>query len=100
MADTHQLGAVIQQALQQFSTERHGGLLDSHLLERFAAHRDEAAFETLVWRHGPMILATCRRILHHAQDAGDAFPATFLVLCRKGRSIRQLTTLAAWLHKV
>jgi RNA polymerase sigma factor (sigma-70 family) len=100
MADTQLLGAAIQKALQQFSTERHAGVSDSQLLQRFATHRDEVAFETLVWRHGPMVLATCRRILHHAQDAEDAFQAAFLVLSRKARSIRKRTSCGAWLHKV
>ena len=31
-----------------------GGLSDGGLLERFAAHREEATFEALVWRHGSM----------------------------------------------
>jgi hypothetical protein len=35
------------------------GLLDSQLVERFARDRDEAAFEVLVWRHGPMVLRLC-----------------------------------------
>ncbi len=99
MADT-QLGAVIQKALQQLSTERQGGLPDSQLLERFLTSRDEAAFETLLWRHGPMVLATCRRILHQAQDAEDAFQATFLVLCRKAHSLRKLPSCGAWLYRV
>jgi WD40 repeat protein len=30
---------------------------DAELLERFVASRDNAAFELLVWRHGPMVLA-------------------------------------------
>lgn len=100
MADTHQLGAVIQKTLKQISTERDGGLLDSQLLERFAAQRDEAAFETLVYWHGPMVLATCQRILHQGQDAEDAFQATFLVLCRKAHAIRKLPSCGAWLYKV
>jgi hypothetical protein len=33
-----------------------GPLADSDLLERFVASRDEAAFEALVKRHGPMVL--------------------------------------------
>jgi hypothetical protein len=32
-----------------------GGLEDAQLLERFLAERDEAAFEALVRRHGPMV---------------------------------------------
>jgi len=100
MADSQLLGAAIQKVLGQFSTECYAGVSDSQLLQRFATQRDEAAFETLVWRHGPMVLSTCRRILHHTQDAEDAFQAAFLVLSRKARSIHTLNSCGAWLHKV
>src|SRR5439155_19191464 len=36
-------------------------LPDAELLRRFAASRDPAAFELLVWRHGAMVLGTCKR---------------------------------------
>jgi RNA polymerase sigma factor (sigma-70 family) len=77
-----------------------GGLSDAQLLERFARHREEAAFELLVWRHGRMVLAACRRILHDAHDAEDAFQATFLALARKAGSIGKGEAVAAWLHRV
>ena len=38
-------------------------LPDATLLERFAQQRDEAAFAELVERHGPMVRATCVRVL-------------------------------------
>src|SRR5262245_7303229 len=38
-------------------------LSDGALLERFLAQRDEAAFEVLVQRHGPMVLGVCQRVL-------------------------------------
>jgi RNA polymerase sigma factor (sigma-70 family) len=75
-------------------------LADAHLLRRFVETRDEAAFEVLVWRHGPMVLGSCRKLLGHAQDAEDAFQATFLTLARKAGSITQGTSLAGWLHRV
>jgi RNA polymerase sigma factor (sigma-70 family) len=75
-------------------------LPDAQLLERFTTQRDEAAFDTLVRRHGPMVLNVCRSVLHHEQDAEDAFQATFLVLVRKAASIRRPEALAGWLYEV
>jgi RNA polymerase sigma factor (sigma-70 family) len=76
------------------------GLSDGQLLERWAGERDQAAFELLLWRHGPMVLNTCRRLLRRREDVEDVFQATFLVLVRKANSIRRAESLAAWLHRV
>jgi hypothetical protein len=59
---------------------------DTVLLERFVRERDQGAFEVLVWRHGPMVLGACRRVLRHEQDAEGAFQATFLTPARKAAS--------------
>jgi RNA polymerase sigma factor (sigma-70 family) len=76
------------------------GLTDGQLLEGFLARREEAAFEALVRRHGPMVLGVCRRLLRHEQDAEDAFQATFLVLVRKAATIRPRDLVGAWLYGV
>jgi putative CocE/NonD family hydrolase len=75
-------------------------LTDGQLLEAFVTCRDEAAFEALVRRHGPMVLGVCRRLLGSPQDAEDAFQATFLVLLRKAASIACRDLLANWLYGV
>src|SRR4051794_27620271 len=56
-----------------------GGLTDRHLLEQFSTgHREaaEAAFTTLVERHGPMVLRVCRGVIGDSTDVHDAFQAT------------------------
>jgi RNA polymerase sigma factor (sigma-70 family) len=73
---------------------------DGTLLERYLSQRDEVAFEALLARHGPMVLAVCRRVTGDAQAAEDSFQATFLVLARKASSIRNNTSIASWLFGV
>src|SRR5207244_12309602 len=77
-----------------------GGLADAELLERFQSQRDEAAFEVLVWRHGPMVWNVCQRMLHHRHDVEDAFQATFLAFVREADSIRERSSLSGWLYRV
>ena len=73
---------------------------DASLLARYRSKKDPAAFDDLVRRHGPLVLGVCRRMLGHAQDADDAFQATFLVLVRGARSIRKPNALSAWIYGV
>jgi RNA polymerase sigma factor (sigma-70 family) len=73
---------------------------DSDLLERFVRHHDEAAFITLLGRHGPMVLAVSRRILAHEHDAEDVYQAVFLLLACQARSIRKHASVGSWLHGV
>jgi RNA polymerase sigma factor (sigma-70 family) len=73
---------------------------DRELVQRFAARADEDAFAALLSRHGPMVLRVCRRVLHHLQDAEDAFQATFLVLARKASTLRRQESVGNWLYGV
>ena len=75
-------------------------LSDEELLARFFRARDESAFGVLLARHGPLVYGVCRRILRNANDAEDAFQATFLVMVRKGATLRQPGRLASWLYGV
>ncbi|MEO2091708.1 MAG: sigma-70 family RNA polymerase sigma factor, partial [Gemmataceae bacterium] len=71
---------------------------DAAVLLRFVRHRDETAFELLVWRHGGLVMGVCRRMLRDDHLAEDAFQATFLILARKAGAVRG--SLTGWLHQV
>ncbi len=76
---------------------------DDRLLDQFQGGepgRSGSAFAALVDRHGPMVLGVCRRVLADPGLAEDAFQATFLVLARRARSVRDREALAPWLHRV
>ncbi len=93
-------GSVLQQLDRLFSEGTLASLGDGELLERFLTRRDNAAFETLVEVHGPMVLGLCRRFLRDPRDIEDAFQATFLVLLRKAPGIRDGSLLSNWLYGV
>src|SRR5207248_5689960 len=76
------------------------GLSEGQLIERFATRGDEAAFEALLARHGPMVLGICRQVLRDPDDVEDAFQATFLVLVRKAGTLRDRDLVGNWLFGV
>jgi RNA polymerase sigma factor (sigma-70 family) len=91
---------LVIQFIRRIAAECDSGDADRDLLARFARSGDEEAFAALVSRHGPMVLGVCARVLHHAQDAEDAFQATFLVLARKAGGLSRPALLANWLYGV
>src|SRR5437870_2955087 len=97
---TTALGAVLHNLRRSWLRQDDAGFTDGELLDGFVARRDEAAFEALVHRHGPMVLGVCRRVLRNDADAEDAFQATFLVLVRKAASIRPRGLVGNWLYGV
>ena len=99
MASEH-LGSVIHSLQRLFGPGTVNALSEAQLLERFIVRKDEAAFEAILKRHGPMVLGVCRRVLDDPHDVDDAFQATFLILVKKARSIRERDVLSTWLYGV
>jgi RNA polymerase sigma factor (sigma-70 family) len=97
---TIQAGTVLRHIRNLAAGRKIGEQSDGALLRAFLSGNDQAAFEALLLRHGPMVLRVCRRVLGNAHDAEDAFQATFLVLAQKAASIRKRGSLASWLHGV
>ncbi len=100
MATSQRAGLVLGQIQRLFGHGTVTGLSEGQLLARFVGDRDEVAFEAIVSRHGPMVLGICRRLLDDPHDVEDAFQATFLVLVKKARAIRDRDLLANWLYGV
>ena len=94
------MGAVLRHVSRLFGAGTVAGLAPDQLLDRFVRHQDEVAFAALVERYGPMVLGVCRRLTRDAHAADDAFQATFLVLVRRARSIRDRDRLGNWLYGV
>jgi RNA polymerase sigma factor (sigma-70 family) len=92
--------AVLDHLRKLQATASGGQLSDAQLLQRFLASQDEAAFNVLLQRHGPMVWSVCQRVLRCEHHAEDVFQATFLVLARKAASIRQQQSVASWLYGV
>jgi RNA polymerase sigma factor (sigma-70 family) len=92
------LAAEVRHLRSVIAAQHHRDESDEQLLHAFADNRDDSAFAILVRRHGPMVMAVCRRVLGHQQDAEDGFQATFLVLARNAAALRKKTALAGFLH--
>jgi RNA polymerase sigma factor (sigma-70 family) len=95
-----QLRTVLGHLQRHACREQTGALTDAELLRRYLNRRDEAAFEALVWRHGAMVLAVCRRVARHEQDAEDAFQAVFLTFARAAGAITRGESVGGWLYRV
>ncbi len=93
-------GVLMQQIGRLFLEGSAIGSSEGELLDRFVRAHDEAAFEALVARHGPMVLGVCRQLLRDPNDVDDAFQATFLVLVRKAATLRRCDLLGNWLYGV
>jgi RNA polymerase sigma factor (sigma-70 family) len=92
--------ARLVRAVRYGTAPHHESGHDAALLGRWVDQGDQAAFELLLHRHGPMVWETCRRVLRHEHDAEDVFQAVFLTLARKAASIRRAPSLAGWLYRV
>ena len=78
---------------------RNEGAADDALLDRL--RRGEAdAFEALVRREMPRLLATARRLLRSEEDAKDAVQEAFVSAFRSIDAFEGAARLSTWLHRI
>jgi RNA polymerase sigma factor (sigma-70 family) len=97
---TNGTGAILRHLRQIVLRGDEAEVSDGQLLEAFVSRRDAAALQSLVRRHGPMVLGVCRRVLRDPHDVDDAFQAAFLVLARKAASVSPRQRVGNWLYGV
>jgi RNA polymerase sigma factor (sigma-70 family) len=94
---TDSLSSAVKSIAVSLSHVKSADLPDAQLLGLYARHHDDVAFATLVRRHAPMVLGTCRRLVGHQQEAEDVCQATFFVLASRAASIHKTTSVRSWL---
>jgi RNA polymerase sigma factor (sigma-70 family) len=94
------VGVIVDHLRKLVAEPSTGPTPDRELLRRFASQHDEAAFTTLVQRHGPMVRRVCQGLLHNWHDAEDVCQAVFLVLASKAASRSWHESVAGWLYQV
>jgi RNA polymerase sigma-70 factor, ECF subfamily len=72
---------------------------ERELVRRLCAG-DEAAFEAMVRKHSPRMLAVARRYLPHEEDARDAVQNALLSAMRGIKRFVHQSQLATWLHRI
>lgn len=78
----------------------HDHITDSELLEQFVSSGSQAAFATLVQRHGAMVRAVAMRVLANHHDAQDVTQAVFIKLAKEAGKLMGQASVAGWLHTV
>jgi RNA polymerase sigma factor (sigma-70 family) len=94
------LTRIVRRLRQSLDADALATAADAELLLHFRRRRDPAAFEALVRRHGPRVLAAARRVLADPADVDDVVQATFLVLMRNPAAVRDGRLLGGWLSGV
>jgi RNA polymerase sigma-70 factor (ECF subfamily) len=75
------------------------GVAEEGLLHRLRGG-DGVAYEDVVRRHSPALLATCRRILRNEEDARDALQDALLAAFRSIGTFEGQSRLYTWLHRI
>jgi RNA polymerase sigma-70 factor (ECF subfamily) len=73
---------------------------DEKLLEAFIQSHDETTFETIVRRHGSVVIGVRRRVLRNHHDAEDLVQEVFLNAYRSITRFRGESTFHTWLRRI
>ena len=72
---------------------------DMALVRDYAAHKSEAAFETLVGRYVNLVYSSALRQVRDPHLAEEVTQVVFIILARKAGQLGPKTILPSWLHR-
>src|SRR5689334_15654976 len=61
---------------------------------------DHAAFETIIHRHAPRMLAVARRMLGNDDDANDVLQDAFISAFKACATFEGGSQISTWLHRI
>ncbi len=72
---------------------------DMELVQAYAVHQSEQAFETLVSRYVNLVYSAAIRQVHDQDMAEEITQVVFIILARKAGKLGPKTILPSWLHR-
>ena len=97
---TTQMNRLVRHLKRFALSDERGCLTDGDLLSRFLVHKDADAFEALVRRHGPVVLAVCRQVLGNEHDAEDAFQEAATRIWKGLAASRSVSNPRGWMTTI
>lgn len=86
--------------LENTASHEYHSVSDAELLALYRYSQSTLALNEIVRRHSPLVASVIRRLISNAQDAEDAYQATFLAMVLSVNRIRKPDSLGSWLYGV
>ena len=95
-----QLNKAIEHLRSVLVKQNVAGITDGDLVKRYVGQHDEAAFEAVLRRHGPMVLGVCRRRSWECSRCRGRFPGNLPGPRPQSDTLRSPGLVGNWLYGV